>query len=59
MLRHDREVAEDAPDRQLRQERIGLRAVRALVVAVLDDERRAGIPADVVVGRRRRRAGGR
>ena len=49
VLRHHREVAEDELDRQVGQQVVGARAVRALVVAVLDDEDRA-VAADVVVG---------
>ena len=56
VLRDDREVAEDAPDRQVREQAVRLGAVGALVVAVLDDDD-VSLAADVVI-RARRRYGG-
>ena len=50
VLRHHGEVPEDAADVHIPEERVGARTVRALVVAVLDHERRVGIAADVVLG---------
>ena len=53
VLRGHREVAEDPPHRQLLEDQMRLRAVRALEVGVLDDHR--AVAADVVVGGRLRR----
>ena len=58
VLRHHREMAEHAPDPKLGQERIGARAIRALVVAVLDHQRGVGIAVHVVLRTGRRRPGG-
>jgi hypothetical protein len=52
VLGDDREVAEDEPQRQVVRDP---RAVRALIVAVLDDE--PALAADVVVRLRLRRLG--
>ena len=56
VLGDDGEVAEDPPHGQRGEQQVGLRAVRALVVAVLDDDE-AALAADVVLGARA--AGGR
>jgi hypothetical protein len=57
VLGDHREVAEDAPDREVGEQQVRLGAERALVVAVLDDQ--LALPPDVVVrtGLRRPAAG--
>src|SRR5437764_21241 len=54
VLGHDREVAEGVPDPKPGQEPVRLRAVRAFVVRVLDDD--GTLPADMILRPKRRRA---